>query len=1095
VRLDAPDGIAVGRDGAVFIATTETVYRVAPGLPELSDKESLIPSTDGLTLYQFDQQGRHEATIDAMTGVTELTFAYDKNGRLSSLTDKNGLVTTIARTSSGRPTAIVSPFKQTTTLDVQDGLLRSVKDDLGRETKLDYDGDLLTTVTDPKGGQHAYTYEPDTGTLTSVTDPTGYTETLAADASADGYGASITTPENRVSDYQVAVKPGNVLERTFYLPDKTELHFSDALDSRSLDHPDGTSVTTILEPDPTFGAQALFPSSVTTKTPSGKTLTVLGTRTKKLSDINNPLSLEAWDDRFEINDRVYERVYDRKGRTLTTTSPEGRTTATTLDELGRPTDITAPGLPNIHLTYDGSGRVTSRTASADGQDRTEKLGYGKDGFLATFTDPEKNTVSYERDLALRITSLLRPDQSSIDTAFDDNDNVISLTPPGRDPHLFDYQSNDLLTDSTPPAVKGDAAKHFAVGETKYEYTDDRELAAVQRSDGRNVEYTYDSSNGRLKTVALTGTKISYGYDSAGVLTSASRSDGAKVKITHDGPLWTGTTWSGAIDGSVTASYDADFRVSKLTVNAQSSATFGYDKDGLVTSATANKQTLELTRDVSTGFVTGTSLGTVSTSHSYSGFGELKKLSAQVQGQTGFSQKLERDSLGRITKITETLGSDKHITTYSYDELGRLVEATRDDSTNQYSYDTNGNRKKLTVDGDELASGKYDAQDRIQSYGDITYEATPHGDLLRETYPAGALELTYDELGNLQNATLSNDNDSYSVDYVMDGFGRRVARRVNGDFDRAWLYQDDLRPIAEIDSDGTFSQFIYTDAAQSVPDFILRAGTPLRVVKDYLGSVRLVVNAQSGKIEQELEYDEFGNVTNDTQPGFQPFGFAGGLYDSDTRLVRFGARDYDAVTGRWVAKDPLGFGGGDTNLYVYCGNDPVNCVDPDGREPTPFVRWLQEQADTWFEIAGENWQNGDKWATVGPAAMGALVEMVPMAMTIAAGGETGTSNGTLTVAESEELQAIANDFKTEIDVVGSRAAGKGRNIETDLPVGKGSGTRSDIDVRIDGQRNIDSRGALADRVIAVGKGAGSVASEGLPLVKTRPPFIRFTPKKP
>jgi RHS repeat-associated protein len=66
------------------------------------------------------------------------------------------------------------------------------------------------------------------------------------------------------------------------------------------------------------------------------------------------------------------------------------------------------------------------------------------------------------------------------------------------------------------------------------------------------------------------------------------------------------------------------------------------------------------------------------------------------------------------------------------------------------------------------------------------------------------------------------------------------------------------------------------------------------------------------------------------PGFQPFGFAGGFYDYQTGLVRFGARDYDPETGRWTSKDPAGFGGGDTLLYAYCGNDPVNGTDPTGR---------------------------------------------------------------------------------------------------------------------------------------------------------------------
>jgi RHS repeat-associated protein len=76
-------------------------------------------------------------------------------------------------------------------------------------------------------------------------------------------------------------------------------------------------------------------------------------------------------------------------------------------------------------------------------------------------------------------------------------------------------------------------------------------------------------------------------------------------------------------------------------------------------------------------------------------------------------------------------------------------------------------------------------------------------------------------------------------------------------------------------------------------------------------------------------DEFGNVLADSAPGFQPFGFAGGLYDLDTTLVRFGARDYDGTTGRWTAKDPIGFSGHDSNLFGYASAEPVNRIDPAG----------------------------------------------------------------------------------------------------------------------------------------------------------------------
>ena len=79
----------------------------------------------------------------------------------------------------------------------------------------------------------------------------------------------------------------------------------------------------------------------------------------------------------------------------------------------------------------------------------------------------------------------------------------------------------------------------------------------------------------------------------------------------------------------------------------------------------------------------------------------------------------------------------------------------------------------------------------------------------------------------------------------------------------------------------------------------------------------------------MDYDSFGNVISDTNPGFQPFGFAGGLYDPDTKLVRFGARDYDSETGRWTTKDPIRFDGDGPNLYAYVGNNPINVIDPDG----------------------------------------------------------------------------------------------------------------------------------------------------------------------
>ncbi|MDJ0766616.1 MAG: RHS repeat-associated core domain-containing protein [Myxococcota bacterium] len=146
----------------------------------------------------------------------------------------------------------------------------------------------------------------------------------------------------------------------------------------------------------------------------------------------------------------------------------------------------------------------------------------------------------------------------------------------------------------------------------------------------------------------------------------------------------------------------------------------------------------------------------------------------------------------------------------------------------------------------------------------------------------------------------------------------------------FLYKDALNPIAELDQNNqVISRFVYASKF-NVPDYMVKGGVTYRIISNHLGSPRLVVNVADDTIAQRIDYDEFGRILTDTNPGFQPFGFAGGLYDPDTDLVRFGARDYHPETGRWTAKDPIRFDGGDTNLYGYVLGDPINTIDVTGK---------------------------------------------------------------------------------------------------------------------------------------------------------------------
>ncbi len=269
------------------------------------------------------------------------------------------------------------------------------------------------------------------------------------------------------------------------------------------------------------------------------------------------------------------------------------------------------------------------------------------------------------------------------------------------------------------------------------------------------------------------------------------------------------------------------------------------------------------------------------------------------------------------------------TDYVYDIAGRLTGVSENAvAVSVYGYDSNGNR----VNGYNKAGGilaYYDGQDRLTSWNGTNYTYTANGELAsRHSLAGGNPQVTtyqYDVLGNLMSASLPN---ATTIDYIIDGRNRRIGKKVNGVLTQGFLYKDQLNPIAELDGAGNVvSRFVYGSKG-NVPDYMIKGGATYRIISDHLGSPRLVVDS-TGAVVQRMDYDDWGNVTQDTNPGFQPFGFAGGIYDRDTNLTRFGARDYDPETGRWTAKDPIKFAGGDTNLYGYVLGDPVNFIDPNG----------------------------------------------------------------------------------------------------------------------------------------------------------------------
>ncbi len=358
------------------------------------------------------------------------------------------------------------------------------------------------------------------------------------------------------------------------------------------------------------------------------------------------------------------------------------------------------------------------------------------------------------------------------------------------------------------------------------------------------------------------------------------------------------------------------------MNGAAAASFQYDADGVLTQAGV----LAIGRDAASGRVSGTTAGAVTTSHAYSSYGELGSVSASSGGSALYSYTLSRDALGRITGKAETVQGTTSSYTYGYDDAGRLTSASKSGAVAEsYSYDDNGNRLSGTTSASS-ASGTYDAQDRMTAYGAASYTYGPSGDLRTKAAGGQTTTYSYDALGNLLGVVLA---DGRTIEYVVDGLNRRVGKKVNGAVVEGFLYDGQLRPVAWLDATGAVKATFVYGLHVNVPEYMTTASGTFRILTDHLGSPRLVMDTVSGAVAQRLDYDSFGQVLGDTSPGFQPFGFAGGLYDRDTGLVRFGARDYDPSVGRWTNKDPIRFAGGTTNLYEYVGNDPVSKTDPTG----------------------------------------------------------------------------------------------------------------------------------------------------------------------
>ncbi len=653
--LDWPTAVGVEPRGRLFVADAggHHVLEVTDVRPRPASGEILIPGPDGAEVHVFSAAGRHLRTVHALTGATLLGFEYTGSGRLYRIVDAHGNATEVVRDGAGDPQAIVGPYGQVTTLDLDSfGYLASVTSPAGETTELtSTTTGLLLSRREPRGKTKHFSWDT-TGRLKGELDADGGSKLLSrfgvGDRTYAHFRVSFTSAEGRHTLHDTwyswsgrrkwktqIMGPGeNLVTRTTAHRDGWSLR----------ERPDGSQALSSARPDPVWGLGVERFGAGSLSIPGGLSRSFASFAEAVLGDPLDPLSVSARVETYEVNGRVSTRTYDAALRRWLAISAAGRLSRLDLDPLGRPIETAVGTLEPTRFEYDERGRLASVASGVGAEERLVTFGYDPLGRLVSITDPLEREVAFEYDAANRVTRQVLPGGREILFDWDENGNLTGLTPPTRPAHEFDHGPVDLVSEYAPPPV--------GPGEwsTLYDHNLDLQPTLVERPDAATIAFAYDAAQ-RLSSLTSPRGVTQVSYDpQTGHVASLTTPEGNGLALTMAGPLVTATEWMGEVTGSVERTYDADLRLATISVNGAEPVAYGYDDDGLLVQTGA----MTLSRDAATGLLTGTTLGVVTTSYGYNGFGELATMTAAVSGTPIWEVAYTRDQLGRITEKVETI---------------------------------------------------------------------------------------------------------------------------------------------------------------------------------------------------------------------------------------------------------------------------------------------------------------------------------------------------------------------------------------------------------------------------------------------------------
>jgi len=910
-----PEDVALAPDGTLIVADwgSGRVRKVFPPLRGFTAGDLLIPSEDGSEIYVFSDSGQHRRTIDALDGSEIYSFGYEDD-RLTRIEDASGNITIIERDVDGLPTAIRAPNGQRTLLALDDqDYLAGVTNPAGETVAFEYSSlGLLTARIDPAGGRWEYRYD-DRGFLERVDDPAGGFMTLEATGPLDDFQVVHTTALGARTSYGIqSLASGEELWTVVGDTGAQEQRRVEPDGREQITEAHGTHTVRVTGADPRLGVFSPLIESQQITTPEGIEGRMQGERTVELSDPQDVFSVQTLTESITFNGNTLSKTFDAAARQVTWSFPEHQEITVTYNDQGLPAVLLPdPSVEPIVITRGSTGRMEqitwdhlSWTVAHDELDRE-----------AGIVDAAGRQTLIGYDDANRITAVTLPSGRSVGFGYDENGNRSSMVMPSGAQYLFGHTPIGLEASSSTP--DGD----------EYSWTWDlnRRPTGLRLPGGRQITASYDGAD-RILQLSYPEATCQSAYDdptdrpSSITWIPAGAGEAQTLTYSYDGFLITEQSWSGAASATCTYRYDESFQIVGLTFDGQAETVMTRDKEGHLTQQGA----FGLERHGPWGRESRIWDDLLDLEYEYDGLGRLSGRSYMVNEVEVYSTELTYDLSSKIETSTVLVDGVETIWTYAYDEDGRLEEVRRDDVVvESYVYDQNGNRAQRTVGANPAESLTCDASDRLTDRGGLPYQIDQDGFL----HLRGGDSFEYSSMGELLSAGLSGGQ---SISYAYDGLGRLVARTGDGGT-HEFFYTDlerDFLLTASRDPAGVLSRYFYDDSDHLFA--FERLGAVYYVACDPVGTPRVVVDA-AGAIVKRIERDSFGELLSEDNPALELLvGFAGGLVDPDTGLVRFGLRDYEPASGRWTAHDPLFFEGSPLNLYAYVRNDPVNARDPDGQ---------------------------------------------------------------------------------------------------------------------------------------------------------------------